>query len=119
MSSKQVSGVMRRTATDLRVKILSALADPTRLEIVEFLGDEERCVCEIFPAFGKAQSTISKHLNVLYEAGILERRMEGKRTLYRVRSPRIFELLKEVDARVLDQISEMKEAEKIIEASVK
>jgi len=74
---------MNRTATDWRVRILSALSDPTRLDIIEFLGKEERCVCEIVPAFGRAESTISKHLAVLVEAGILERSVVGKPPLDR------------------------------------
>jgi ArsR family transcriptional regulator len=109
---------MNRSATDWRVKILSALSDPTRLEIIEFLGEEERCVCEIVPAFGRAQSTISKHLSILNEAGILERRIDGKRTLYRVKNPKLFDLLREVDALALDEISELKKAERSLIASV-
>ncbi|MHC1630942.1 MAG: ArsR/SmtB family transcription factor [Methanotrichaceae archaeon] len=106
-------------ATNWRIKILSALSDPTRLEIIEFLGDEERCVCEIFPAFGKAQSTISKHLGILYMAGILDRRTDGKRVLYRVINPKVFQLLKVADSLALDQISEMKKAEKALKISVR
>ncbi len=110
---------MRRSVTDWRAKILSALSDPTRLEIIEFLGEEERCVCEIVPAFGRAQSTISKHLSILFEAGILHRRIDGKRTLYKVKNPRLFDLLREVDALALDEISELKKAEKVLMNSVK
>ncbi|HII06889.1 MAG TPA: winged helix-turn-helix transcriptional regulator [Methanotrichaceae archaeon] len=110
---------MSRSVTDWRAKILGALSDPTRLEIVEFLDKEERCVCEIVPTFERAQSTISKHLNLLFEAGIVERRTEGKRTLYRVRNPRVFDLLREVDAMALDQISELKKAEEMLEASIR
>jgi ArsR family transcriptional regulator len=110
---------MNRSATDWRVKILSALSDPTRLEIVEFLGEEERCVCEIVPAFGRAQSTISKHLAVLYEAGILERKIDGKRTLYRVKNPKLFDLLREVDGLALEEISELKKAEEALMGSAR
>jgi ArsR family transcriptional regulator len=109
---------MNRSATDWRVKILSALSDPTRLDIIEFLGEEERCVCEIVPAFGRAQSTISKHLSILNEAGILERRIDGKRTLYRVKNPKLFALLRVVDALALDEILELKKAERSLIASV-
>jgi hypothetical protein len=63
----------------LRIKILSALSDPARLELLEYLSGGERCVCEILPAFQRSQSTISKHLNILHEADILERKVEGKR----------------------------------------
>ncbi len=110
---------MRRSATNWRVKILAALSDPIRLEIIEFLGGEERCVCEIVPAFGRAQSTISKHLSILNEAGILERRIDGKRTLYRVKNTRLFDLLRVVDSLALEEISELKKAESILMDCVK
>jgi ArsR family transcriptional regulator len=109
----------QKSVSDLRAKILSALSDPTRLEIVEFLSEGEKCVCEIIPAFQRSQSTISKHLNILYEAGILDRRVDGQRTLYHVSNPKIFSLLKEVDSIAFDQISELTNAGKILEASIK
>lgn len=109
----------QKSVSDLRIKILGALSDPTRLELLEYLAAGERCVCEIIPAFSRSQSTISKHLNILHETGILDRRINGKRTLYRIKNPRIFNLLKEVDALALDQISELANAGKILEASIK
>jgi ArsR family transcriptional regulator len=109
----------QRSILALEVRMLRALSDPTRLEIIEYLSAGERCVCEIIPAFERSQSTISKHLNILYEAGIVDRRIDGKRTLYRIRNPRIFNLLKEVDAIVLDQITELRDAGRVLEASIK
>lgn len=111
--------MVEKSVVRLRAKILSALSDPTRLEILDFLAGGERCVCEILPAFQRSQSTISKHLNILHEAGILDRRTDGKRTLYRIRNPKILRLLREVDAIALDQIAEFEEAGRILEASVK
>lgn len=109
----------QKSVSDLRIKILGALSDPTRLELLEYLAAGERCVCEIIPAFSRSQSTISKHLNILHETGILDRRIDGKRTLYWIKNPRIFNLLREVDAIALDQISELANAGKILEASIK
>jgi ArsR family transcriptional regulator len=108
----------QKSVSDLRIKIISALSDPTRLELLEYLAGGERCVCEIIPVFSRSQSTISKHLNILHETGILDRRIDGKKTLYRIKNPRIFNLLKEVDAMALDQISELTNAGKILEASI-
>jgi ArsR family transcriptional regulator len=104
-----------KSVSDLRLKILNALSDPTRLELIEFLSKGERCVCEILPAFKRSQSTVSKHLNILYESELLERRIEGKRTLYRIKDPQVFEILKAIDLMALDQISSLKDAEKILE----
>ena len=108
----------QKSVSDLRVKILSALADPIRLEILEYLGDGERCVCEIIPAFQRSQSTISKHLNILYEANILDRKVEGKRTVYRIRDPEVFDLIRIVDSLALKQISQLAEAGRILEKSL-
>ena len=63
---------------NFRLTVLKALADPVRLEIIEFLKDGEKCVCEIVSAIGKAQSTVSKHLDTLYHADILEKRVDGE-----------------------------------------
>lgn len=55
-----------------------ALSDSTRLKIVEFLLDGERCVCEIFPHVNRTQSTTSIQLGKLEKSGILKSRREGK-----------------------------------------
>jgi ArsR family transcriptional regulator len=70
------------------------------------------------PAFSRSQSAISKHLNVLYEAGILDRRFEGKRTLYSIKDPQVFEIIKAVDVLALKQISQLAETGKVIEGYI-
>ena len=108
----------QKSVSDLRIKILNALSDPTRLELLEYLAGGERCVCEILPVFQRSQSTISKHLNILYEADILERKIDGKRTLYRIKDPQVFDLIRLVDTMALKQISELAEAGRILEKSL-
>ncbi|HOT06262.1 MAG: DNA-binding transcriptional repressor ArsR [Methanosaeta sp. PtaB.Bin039] len=108
----------QKSVTDLRVKILSALSDPTRLELLEYLSAGERCVCEILPAFQRSQSTISKHLNILHEADILEREIDGKRTVYRIRDAQVFDLIRMVDCLAYRQISQLAEAGKVLERSL-
>jgi len=108
----------QKSVSDLRIKILSALSDPTRLELLEYLSGGERCVCEILPVFQRSQSTISKHLNILHEAEILERKVEGKRTVYRIKDPQVFDLIRMVDSMALMQISQLAEAGKILEKSL-
>ncbi len=106
------------TVSDLRLKILCALADSTRLEIIKYLSGGERCVCEILPAFQRSQSAVSKHLNILYQAGILDRRFEGKRTLYSIKDPQVLEIIKAVDVLALKQISQLIEDGKSIEEQI-
>jgi len=108
----------QKSVSDLRIKILGALSDPTRLELLDYLSGGERCVCEILPAFQRSQSTISKHLNILYEANILERKVEGKRTVYSIKDPQVFDLIRMVDSMALMQVSQLAEAGKILEKSL-
>ncbi len=108
----------QKNVSELRLKILSALSDPTRLELLEYLSGGERCVCEILPAFSRSQSTLSKHLNILFEADILDRRIDGKKTLYSIKDPQVFELVRLVDQMALKQISQLAEAGRIIEESL-
>ena len=108
----------QKNVSELRLKILSALSDPIRLELLEFLSGGERCVCEILPAFSRSQSTISKHLNILFEADILDRRIDGKKTLYSIKDPQVFDLVRLVDQMALEQISQLAEAGRIIEESL-
>jgi ArsR family transcriptional regulator len=77
---------MDNTATHfMQVEILKAVAQETRLSILELLRDGERCVCEIFPAIGQEQSNVSRHLNMMQKAGILTRRKEGLKIFYAVK----------------------------------
>ena len=75
------------------VKILKALADETRLKIVLFIRDDEICACRVVPFMKKAQPTVSQHLKILLEAGILSQRREGKNILYRIEDKRVLKLI--------------------------
>ncbi|MEJ2691154.1 MAG: metalloregulator ArsR/SmtB family transcription factor, partial [Deltaproteobacteria bacterium] len=59
------------------IKIMKALSDPSRVKIIKMLEYREMCVCEIREVLGLAQPTVSKHLKVLEEAGLVKRRKEG------------------------------------------
>lgn len=88
-----------------RAEILKALAQPTRLKIIEFLRDGERCVCEIFPAIGEEQSNTSRHLNLMLAAGVLTRRKEGLKIFYAIKHPEILEVVDIVTLIVKQEIS--------------
>jgi ArsR family transcriptional regulator len=79
---------------DKTLKILKALSDGTRLKIVEFLLDGEKCVCEIFPHVKRTQSTTSIQLKNLKKAGILKSRREGKKMFYSVKDMRACDMFK-------------------------
>jgi len=76
------------------VKLLKALADETRMNIVRCLLDGERCACAIVPVIGKSQPTVSQHLKILEEAGVLESRRDGINIWYKIKSKPAIRILK-------------------------
>ena len=76
------------------LNILKALSDGTRLKIVEFLLDGEKCVCKIVPHVKRTQSTVSIQLGKLEDAGILDSRREGKRIYYKIADLRVCDVFK-------------------------
>ena len=81
------------SATQYLADALKSLAQPTRLKIIVFLRDGERCVCEIFPAIDEEQSNTSRHLTQMQTHGILSRRKEGVKIYYAVKHPQVFEII--------------------------
>ncbi|HEV8469110.1 MAG TPA: metalloregulator ArsR/SmtB family transcription factor [Candidatus Limnocylindria bacterium] len=75
-------------------EILSALAEPNRLQIVELLRRKPLAVGEIVERLRLRQPQVSKHLRVLSDAGLVEARPVGQQRIYRLRA----QALKEVDA---------------------
>lgn len=60
------------------MNITKALADENRVRMLLALQDGELCVCQITGLFGLAASTISKHLSILHQAGLLDSRKNGR-----------------------------------------
>ncbi len=75
-----------------RSETMKALAHPTRLFIVDFLADGEKCVCEIVEQVGVDISTISKHLSVMKNAGLVEYEKRGLNVFYKLVCPCVSEL---------------------------
>ena len=70
---------------EARARIAKALAHSSRLLMLDALADGEMCVCELTELVGADQSTVSKHLAVLKQAGIVADRKEGTMTFYRLK----------------------------------
>ena len=62
----------------------NAIAEPRRRHILEFIAAEERSVNEIAAALELGQPSVSKHLQVLRDVGLVSARREGQRTMYRM-----------------------------------
>jgi ArsR family transcriptional regulator len=79
---------MRRTATPFdMVQLFAALADPTRLRLLNLMNGREVCVCYFVEILKQGQPKISRHLAYLRRAGIVEARREGKWMHYRIERP--------------------------------
>lgn len=77
----------RKTILDARAKVLKAMAHPSRLFILEELDKGERCVCDLTDMIGADVSTVSKHLSVLKQAGIVFDEKRGNQVFYQLRVP--------------------------------
>jgi len=75
-------------------EVLKAIAQPTRLKIIQLLQDGEHCVCEIFPAIGHEQSNTSRHLQMMLKSGILQQRKDGLKIYYSLRHPEVLEMVR-------------------------
>ncbi len=84
------------TATEL-ARGFHALADPARLRLLSLIADQpqgEVCACDLVEPIGKSQPTVSHHLKVLYEAGLVDKDKRGSWIWYRV-IPERLEALRE------------------------
>ena len=82
------------------VDVFKALADPTRLKILECIKDDEKCICEIIPYTGKSQPNVSQHLKVMKHAGIIDERKDGTKIMIKASKKEIFD--------IIDQVSRLK-----------
>jgi ArsR family transcriptional regulator len=73
-----------RARYEARAKVAKALAHPTRLLLLDALSQKELCVCEMTELAGVDQSTVSKHLAILKDAGLVASRKQRSQQYYRV-----------------------------------
>jgi DNA-binding transcriptional ArsR family regulator len=102
---------MEERVLELKAEILKALAQPTRLKILELLRNGEKCICEIVPAINGEQSNISRHISMMQKSHLVTTRKDGVRVMVNVRDPKIFEILDRVSVILKNQ---MKEQEKLL-----
>lgn len=70
-----------------RANVIKAMAHPTRLFIIDELSRHERCVCDLTQMIGADTSTVSKHLSVLRNAGIIQNEKRGAQVFYSLKMP--------------------------------
>ena len=100
----------RKTAAryEARARIIKAMAHPSRLFIVDELSRGERCVCELTEMIGVDMSTVSRHLSILKNAGIVDDDKRGSTVYYRLKVPCVLEFVKCVESVMQSNIRQQK-----------
>src|SRR5580700_4626660 len=80
------------------VRLFAALADPTRLRLLNLMNGREVCVCDFVEILEQSQPKVSRHLAYLRNAGIVNARRDGKWMHYSIERPRHREAAKVLDA---------------------
>src|SRR5271157_2562415 len=99
---------MEEKALQLKAEVLKALAQPTRLKILECLRDGERCICEIIPAIKGEQSNISRHIALMQKSHLITTRKDGVKVMVQVRDAQIFDILDQVSLILKRQMQEQR-----------
>ena len=81
-----------------RVTVIKALAHPSRLAMAEALQQGEMCVCDLRELVGADLSTVSKHLTVMRDAGLLMMEKRGLNVYYRLKCPCLMSFFECVDS---------------------
>jgi ArsR family transcriptional regulator, arsenate/arsenite/antimonite-responsive transcriptional repressor len=83
----------------------NALSDPIRLEILTFLREGEKCVCEIVPHLNLIQPLISRHLKILRDSGLIKCRKDGTKRMYSIVDQRVFTVIDSLTPELLDVLT--------------
>jgi ArsR family transcriptional regulator len=88
----------------MKAEVISAIAHPIRLAIVDFLAGGEQCVCDIARHVGAKRSNVSRHLAIMLKSGIVDCRKDGLRVIYTLRTPCVANFLTCVTKVLREQI---------------
>lgn len=97
--------LLDRDVFESAARYFSVLGEPARLRILHAVCQEELCVNDIIRATGLAQANVSRHLGLMYQSRVLDRRRQGTQIFYRVADRLIVELCRSVSAQLLNRLS--------------
>lgn len=95
-----------KTLLEAKANVLKALGHPTRLWLAEQLADGEKCVCQLAASIEADVSTVSKHLAILRNAGVVCVEKRGKQAYYRIKVSCILQYLPCIDAVIRAQVQD-------------
>ena len=85
--------------------VFYALSDPIRLEIITYLRDGEKCVCEIVPHLNLIQPLVSRHLRILKDTGIVRCRKDGTKRMYSIVDPTIHKIIDDLTPELVNVLT--------------
>ncbi len=88
-----------------KARTFYALSDPIRLEILDFLRESEKCVCEIVPHLDLVQPLVSRHLKILKEAGLVQCRKDGTKRMYSIVNAKIYNVTDALTPELVDALT--------------
>lgn len=94
----------------LKAEIIKAMAHPSRLMMIDALADGEKCVCELQRIVGSDMSTVSKHLSVMKNAGVVHDRKVGQQVFYSLRVPCMLQFFGCIEAVMVARFSAVEQA---------
>jgi ArsR family transcriptional regulator len=96
-----------RDSNKYKAKIFKTLADPARLDILEYLRRGEKCVCEIVSYTRMPQPIVSRHLAILRGSGLIRCRRHKNRRFYSVSDPAIFHVIDSITPNLMNNLSKV------------
>jgi ArsR family transcriptional regulator, arsenate/arsenite/antimonite-responsive transcriptional repressor len=91
---------------EFKSRVFKVIGDPNRLKIIEILRSGENCQCDIIPLIAQSQPTVSRHLKLLEEAGLLVSRKVGTKMFYKVTDEKVFAIIDALDETLTSKISQ-------------
>ncbi len=101
-----MSDELREEVVRLHAQVCSGLADPNRILIIYNLSEGPRCVNDIASAVELPQPTVSRHLKILRDRGIVRAERDGQTIYYRLSDPRIIQALDILRSILADQLKD-------------
>jgi DNA-binding transcriptional ArsR family regulator len=87
-----------------KARVFEALSDPARLQIISFLRNGGKCVSEIAEKTRILQPSVSRHLKILKECGIVRENRLGSKRVYKVTDSRIFRVIDSLDSKLEESL---------------